>query len=82
MKFFELHIRLVNDHRELILVEAEDLLSLIQKIKGSGALTFVSYNQMNHKSFTLFASTILRIEYHEKALNNFEKIPRYQLFTS
>lgn len=61
----------MNDDRMDVLVEADNLATLVQNLKGP-QLTFIPNKQADFNSFTVFTHTIKRMDYTTVSINPFD----------
>jgi hypothetical protein len=61
-KFYKATIRLKNDDRIEVCLQYDNILNIIEDFSGN-KLSFISKDQPDRKSFTLYAHDIKRIDY-------------------
>lgn len=66
-KYYQIVMRLINDERIEVHVEAENILNLVEELSGN-RLTFISKDSPDRDSFSIYAHQIKRMDYAVKQL--------------
>jgi len=80
-KHYKIAIRTMDDQRIEFVVESDNLLNLLQDLKGN-RMTFIPAQNPDRGSFTIFSSYIKTMEYNVMSVMPFEKIATYMIHSS